>query len=154
MDQGAKGDADMITELLDLADRLDIPTPRAFEPMPVHYFIDLSEEGEILSITPAYGSTNEKSGEPELGKVMDCPAYFPLKIKSGTSAEIQAKAGGGVSVAEAGHGDVREIFCTEIKTPKGKAPKIQIIEPPAGGRGEASEPKEEVEGGDDDEGSS
>ena len=144
----------MIAELLDLADRLDIPTPRAFEPMPVHYFIDLSEEGEILGITPAYGSTNEKSGEPEPGKVMDCPAYFPLKIKSGTSAEIQAKAGGGVSVAEAGHGDVREIFCTEVKTPKGKPPKIQIIEPPTGGPGDASEPKEAAEGEDDGEGSS
>ena len=144
----------MIAELLDLADRLDIPTPSAFEPMPVHYFIDLSEEGEILGITPAYGSINEKSGEPELGKVMDCPAYFALKIKTGSEDEIQAKAGGGVSVAEAGHGDVREIFCTEIKTPKGKAPKIQIIEAPTGGPGDASEPKEAAEGEDDGAGSS
>jgi len=144
----------MITELLDLADRLDIPTPRAFEPMPVHYFIDLSGEGEILGITPVYGATREKTGEAELGKEMDCPAYFPLKIKSGTAAEIQAKAGGGISVAEAGHGDVREIFCTEVKTPKGKPPKIQIIEPPTAGPGGASEPEETAGSEDDDEGSS
>ena len=69
----------MIAELLDLADRLQISTPRPFELMPVHYFIDLSDEGQILAITPAYGSTEEKTGEPELGKEMDCPAYFPLK---------------------------------------------------------------------------
>jgi len=142
----------MIAELLDLADRLQISTPRPFELMPVHYFIDLSDEGQILAITPAYGSTEEKTGEPELGKEMDCPAYFPLK--TGTEGEIQAKAGGGVSVAEAGHGDVREIFCTEIKIPKGNTPKIQIIEPPAGRQGDASERKEEVDGEDDDESSS
>src|SRR5260370_5364189 len=65
---------------------------------------------------------------------MECPAYFPLKIKNDTENEIQAAAGGGVSVAEAGHGDVREIFCTEIKTPKGKPPKITVIHPPPAGQ--------------------
>ncbi len=144
----------MITELLDLADRLDIPTPRAFEPMPVHYFIDLSGEGEVLGITPVYGATREKTGEAEPGKEMDCPAYFPLKIKSGTTAEIQAKAGGGISVAEAGHGDVREIFCTEVKTPKGRPPMIQIIEPPPVALGNASELEEAAGSEGDDEGSS
>ena len=134
----------MIAELLELADRLEVQTPRPCEPMPVHYFIDLTGEGEILGITPVYGSTKEKTGEPELGKVMDCPAYFPLKIKNGTEDEIQAAAGGGVSVAEAGHGDVREIFCTEIK--KGKPPKIAIIDPPAGGKVEVPEADEEVAG--------
>ena len=104
----------MIEELLDLADRLDIPTPRAIEPMPVHYVIDLSLKGEILGITPAYGSDG-KSGDLKHGKVMDCPVYFPLKIKEKTSDEIQATGGGGKSVAEAGHGDIREIFCVEIK---------------------------------------
>ena len=136
----------MIAELLELADRLEVQTPRPCEPMPVHYFIDLTGEGEILGITPVYGSTKEKTGEPELGKVMDCPAYFPLKIKNGTEDEIQAAAGGGVSVAEAGHGDVREIFCTEIK--KGKPPKIAIIDPPAGGKVEVPEADEEVAGDD------
>jgi CRISPR-associated protein Csd1 len=149
MDHGQKGDAAMIAELLDLADRLEIPTPRPFEPMPVHYFIDLDSAGRILGITPAYGRTDEKTGEPELGKEMDCPAYFPLKIKDGTSDEIQAKAGGGISVAEAGHGDVREVFCTEIKTPKGKPPRIEIIEPPTGRHGVATEPGEESDGNDD-----
>jgi CRISPR-associated protein Csd1 len=124
----------MIAELIDLADRLEVETPRPSEPMPVHYFIDLTGEGEILGIAPAHGSTKEKTGEPELGKIMDCPAYFPLKIKDGSKDEIQAAAGGGVSVAEAGHGDVREIFCTEIKTPQGKPPKIAIINPPAEGK--------------------
>ena len=141
----------MITELLDLADRLGIRTPRAFEPMPVQYFIDLSAEGEVLAITPVFGSTNEKSGEPELGKVMDCPAYFGLKIKASTENEIQATAGGGVSVAEAGHGDVREIFCTEIT--KGKPPEVQIIELPAGGSGDTQEPNAALEAGDEDDGS-
>ena len=140
----------MIGELLDLADRLEVQTPRPFEPMPVHYFIDLTAEGEILGITPACGRRNEKNGEPELGKMMDCPAYFALKIKPSTVREIQAAGGGGVSVAEAGHGDVREIFCTEIETPKGKPPKIAIIEPPPGGV-EAPEPEEDVEGEDGDE---
>ena len=86
----------MISELLDLADRLEVQTPRPFEPMPVHYFIDLTGDGEILAITPVYGHTKEKTCEPELGKVMDCPAFFSLKIKSGTEDEIQAAAGGGV----------------------------------------------------------
>ncbi|MBZ5526258.1 MAG: type I-C CRISPR-associated protein Cas8c/Csd1 [Acidobacteriia bacterium] len=124
----------MIAELLDLADRLQIPTPRPFELMRVHYFIDLSEEGEILSITPACGNTKDRSGELELGKLMECPAYFSLKIKNGTENEIQAAAGGGVSVAEAGHGDTREIFCTEITTPKGKPPKVTMIQPPPVGQ--------------------
>jgi CRISPR-associated protein Cas8c/Csd1 subtype I-C len=144
----------MIAELLDLADRLEIQTPRPFEPMPVHYFIDLTAEGDILGITPVYGSTKEKSREPELGKVMNCPAYFPLKIKTGTENEIQATAGGGVSVAEAGHGDVREIFCTEIKTSKGKPPKVAIIEPPVIGHNEEPESDEEPAGDDLEEDSS
>ena len=136
----------MITELLDLADRIEIETPRPCEAMPVHYFIDLTGEGEILGITPVYGRTKGKTGEPELGKMMDCPAYFPLKIKIGTQDEIQAAAGGGISVAEAGHGDVREIFCTEIKTPQGKPPEIAIIGPPAGGNVEVPEADEEAAG--------
>jgi len=140
----------MIAELLDLADRLEVRTPRPVEPMPVHYFIDLAGTGEILDITPVYGSTKEKSGEAELGKLMDCPAYFPLKIKNGTENEIQAAGGGGVSVAEAGHGDVREIFCTEIKTPKGKQPKIAVIEKPVGKEAEVPEPDEDA-GGQEDE---
>jgi CRISPR-associated protein (Cas_Csd1) len=144
----------MIAELLDLADRIEIQTPRPCEPMPVHYFIDLTGEGEILGITPVYGITKEKTGESELGKVMDCPAYFPLKIRTGNKDEIQAAAGGGVSVAEAGHGDVREIFCTEITIPQGKPPKIAIIDPPAGGQIEAPEPDEEVEGVESEEDSS
>ncbi len=139
----------MISELLDLADRLEVQTPRPFEPMPVHYFIDLTGDGEILAITPVYGHTKEKTCEPELGKVMDCPAFFSLKIKSGTEDEIQAAAGGGVSVAEAGHGDVREIFCTEIKTQQGKPPKIAIISPPVAGKVDLPEAGEELEDDDD-----
>ena len=131
----------MIAEFLDLADRLGVETPRPFEPMPVDYFIDLSNEGALLRITPVCGGANEKTGKPR-GKVMDCPAYFSLKIKDGTADEIQAAAGGGVSVAEAGHGDVREIFCTEIT--KGKPPKIAIIDPPAGGQVEVAEAEEEA----------
>lgn len=119
--------------------------------MPVHYFIDLTSEGEILRITPVHGSTKEKTGGPELGKMMDCPAYFPLKIKNGTEDEIQASAGGGVSVAEAGHGDVREIFCTEIKTPQGKPPEIATIDPPIGGEVDLPETDEEVAGDNDKE---
>lgn len=103
----------MISELLDLADRLEIPTPRAFERMPVHYFIDLDAEGKLLGITPAYGRTNDKTGEPELGKLMDCPVYFAISL--GKDGKIQGAGGGGKSVPEAGHGDVREIFCSVIK---------------------------------------
>jgi CRISPR-associated protein Cas8c/Csd1 subtype I-C len=133
----------MIAELLDLADRLEIPTPRAFDPMPVHYFIDLDASGQILAITPAYRGTTEKGGEPELGKEIECPAYFPLAV--GPNGEIQASGGGGKSVAEAGHGDVREIFCTDIKAPKGKPPSISLIEPPKGGNGETPQTENEVE---------
>jgi len=119
----------MIAELMDLAGRLSTPTPQPFEVMPVHYLIDIASDGEIVAITPAYGSTNVGHNEPELGKRMKCPAYFPLKIKDGTESEIQAAGGGGVSVAEAGHGDIREIFCSEIK---GKPPKVTIIKPTKG----------------------
>lgn len=118
----------MIAELLDLADRLDIPPLRAFEPMAVHYVIDLSRKGKILGITSAYGS-NDKSGDLKHGKVMDCPVYFPLKVRKKTLDEIQAAGGGGISVPEAGHGDVREIFCTEIKTPKGEPPQLKTMKP-------------------------
>lgn len=142
----------MITELLDLADRLEIPTPRAFEPMPVQYFIDLDGDGKLLGITPAYGSTKEKGGEPELGKEMACPAYFPLAV--GPQGQIQAAAGGGKSVAEPGHGDVREIFCTDIKTPKGKPPKISLIEPPTSGSVEEPQPEDEAEAGENQSGES
>lgn len=134
----------MISELLDLASRLGIPTPRAFEPMPVHYVIDLNNEGKILGITPTCGNTKEGSGEPELGKEMDCPVYFPLARSD--KNEIQAAGGGGKSVAEAGHGDVREIFCTEIKVPKGKPPKISVIKPPKDARANEQEPEENTEG--------
>lgn len=120
----------MIAELLSLARRLDIPTPRPFEKLPVHFFIDLDGEGELLGITPAYGSTKEKSGEPELGKLIECPVYFPLKIKSVAEPEIQASGGGGKSVAEAGHGDTKEIFCTQIRTPSRKPPVIEEIKAP------------------------
>lgn len=121
----------MITELLDLADRLDIPTPRSFEPMQVHYVIDLSKQGEILDIGPAYGSYKNNDKQPQLGKVMECPVYFPLKLQEDTS-EVQASGGGGFSVPEAGHGDVREIFCTEIRTPQGNPPKLETMKPSNG----------------------
>ncbi|GEM_PF-962783 len=137
----------MISELLDLADRLEIPTPRAFEPMPVQYFIDLDSEGQILGITPAYGSTKDKTGEPELGKEMECPVYFPIVVSE--KGEIQAAGGGGKSVAEAGHGDVREIFCTDIS--KGKHPKISVIEPPEGGSAKTPEPDAETESDESDQ---
>jgi len=130
----------MISELLDLADRLEIPTPRAFEPMPVQYFIDLDSDGRILGMTPAYGSTKENNGEPELGKEIACPAYFPLAV--GTAGQIQAAGGGGKSVAEPGHGDVREIFCCDIK---GKPPTISPIEPPKGGIVESPQTEDELE---------
>ncbi|MBK7998119.1 MAG: hypothetical protein IPK15_05155 [Verrucomicrobia bacterium] len=100
----------MISELLDLADRLGIPPPRPFEKLRVHFLIDLDANGNLLGVAPAYGSTKEKSGEPELGKLMDCPVYFPLKIKSLAEPEIQAAGGGGKSVAEAGHGDIKRSF--------------------------------------------
>ena len=116
----------MISDLLDLADRLRISTP--FERMPVHYVIDIDNEGKILGITPAYASTKENGGDAELGKVMECPAYFPLAV--GQTGEIQAAGGGGKSVAEAGHGDVREIFCTDFKVPRGGSPMISAIEKP------------------------
>ena len=47
-------------ELLDLANRLEIPTPRPLEPTLVHYFVDLSDRGEILGITPAYGHQKQE----------------------------------------------------------------------------------------------
>ena len=79
------------------------------------------------------------------------PSLFPLKIKTGTEHQVQASAGGGISVAEAGHGDVREIFCTKIKMPKGKSPKTTIIEPPTGGQVKVRESEEEVVGEDHDD---
>jgi len=143
----------MISELLDLADRLEIPTPRPFEKLRVHFLIDLAADGSLLGITPAYGSTKEKSGEPELGKFMDCPVYFPLKIKSAAEPEIQAAGGGGKSVAEAGHGDIKEIFCTQIRTPKNKAPIIKEIELAADAQTEEftseDSQEEEVENGEE-----
>ena len=128
----------MIAELIDLAGRLDIPTPSPFEKLRVHFLIDLDADGNLLGITPAFGSTKAKSGEPELGKVMDCPVYFPLKLKSLEEPEIQAKGGGGISVAEAGHGDIREIFCSQIRTPAGKSPIIEEIKPPASANAEGT----------------
>lgn len=141
----------MIAALLDLADRLGVQTPRPFDSMPVHYVIDLTAEGKILGITPTCGSSNKESGEFGLGKMMDCPTYFALKIRTGTQNEIQAAAGGGVSVAEAGHGDVREIFCTEIKTPKGKPLEIALIKSLIDEEGNTPEPQEEAESEDSDE---
>jgi CRISPR-associated protein Cas8c/Csd1 subtype I-C len=143
----------MIAELLDLAARLDIPTPCPFEKLRVHYLVDLDADGNLLGITPAYGSTKEKSGEPEIGKYMDCPVYFPLKLKSVEEPEIQSKGGGGISVAEAGHGDIKEIFCTQIRTPAGKSPIIEEIKPPAGAQAEGSNAEEgqEEETEDEDE---
>jgi len=133
----------MIAELLDLANRLGIPAPRAFEPMPVHYFIELDGEGKVLGITPVCGKTKatNKSAESDLGKMIDCPVYFPLKLKD---CEVQAAGGGGISVAEAGHGDVREVFCTEVKAPKGRPPEIAVIKRPTGGQVAEPEPEEET----------
>ncbi|MBU0679136.1 MAG: type I-C CRISPR-associated protein Cas8c/Csd1 [Verrucomicrobia bacterium] len=68
----------MINELLNLADRLDLKTPRVFEPKPVHYFIELDGAGNLLGFSPAYGRT--KKGEVDLGKTFDCPVPFPLKV--------------------------------------------------------------------------
>jgi CRISPR-associated protein Csd1 len=141
----------MISELLDLARRLEIPTPRPFRKLPVHYFIELDGAGNLLGFTPAFGSTKEKTAEPELGKMVDCPVYFPLKLKSPTEPEIQARGGGGKSVAEAGHGDIKEIFCTQIRTPKGKPPVIAEIPAPAGKQLIDATDGEEIDPDDEDE---
>lgn len=137
----------MISELLNLADRLSFPSPKAFDQLPVHYLIDLDIEGQLLGITPAYGSTPQKKGEPKLGKLMECPVYFPLSI--GKNDKLQAAGGGGKSVAEAGHGDIREIFCSNIKLPNNKPPVIEELQPPADNKNQIPEENEESYESDD-----
>jgi CRISPR-associated protein Csd1 len=132
----------VIAELLDLSSRLGITTPAPFQKVEIHYLIDLDLSGNPLAITRVCANIDAK-GKSTRGKVMECPAYFPLKIKTDSLDEILASAGGGVSVAELGHGDIKEIFRTEIKFPKGKPPQFMEIVPPA--NGENIEPPEEAD---------
>lgn len=129
----------MIAELLDLSTRLGVTTPAPFQKLEIHYLIDLDLSGTPLAITRVCANIDAK-GKTTRGKLMECPAYFSLKIKTGTLDEILASAGGGVSVAELGHGDIKEIFRTEIKFPKGKRPQFLEILPPK--EGEITEPSE------------
>jgi len=119
----------VIAELLDLSTRLGVTTPAPFQKLEIHYLIDLDLSGTPLAITRVCANIDAK-GKITRGKLMECPAYFSLKIKAGTLDEILASAGGGVSVAELGHGDIKEIFRTEIKFTNGRRPQFSEILPP------------------------
>ena len=47
----------MISELLTLADHLELETPMPFERRLVHYFIDLDLKGNVVGISPACGKS-------------------------------------------------------------------------------------------------
>ncbi len=126
----------MISELLNLADHLELETPMPFERRLVHFFIDLDLKGNVVGISPACGKSQK--GKERLGKEFDCPVFFPLILDAKTGENVQATAGGGKSVAELASGDIMEIFRSKITVPKGKPPRIEEIKPSVDGEEEES----------------
>ena len=130
----------MIQALLDLADALLLTTPAPFGKRPIHYFLDLDLDGNLIGISPT--CRNTEKGEERLGKEFECPAFFPLILKEG---EIKANGGGGIAVAELASGDTREVFRTSIILPKGKDPRFEHLEPPASSDESEPDPNDDID---------
>jgi CRISPR-associated protein Cas8c/Csd1 subtype I-C len=130
----------MIQALLDLADALLLKTPSPFGKRPIHYFLDLDLDGNLIGISPTCRITEK--GEERLGKEFECPVFFPLVLIDG---EVKANGGGGISVAELATGDTMEVFRTRVVFPKGKDPSFKRVKPSASNDDGEPEPDEDVD---------
>jgi len=130
----------MIQALLDLADALLLKTPAPFGKRPIHYFLDLDLNGNLIGISPTCRTTEK--GEERMGKEFECPAFFPLMLVDG---EVKANGGGGISVAELATGDTMEVFRTRVVFPKGKDPCFEHLDPPISSDKSEANPDDDVD---------
>ncbi|OGR07024.1 MAG: hypothetical protein A2511_18105 [Deltaproteobacteria bacterium RIFOXYD12_FULL_50_9] len=101
----------MITELLQLGNRLGLTGHEAFGMRKVHWFIDLDIAGNFLGISTTVAKVRRgKKGEwtEEFGKKFSCPVFFFMNLNQ--NGGITATAGGGRAVAELATGSVTEIW--------------------------------------------
>ncbi|MBI4860363.1 MAG: type I-C CRISPR-associated protein Cas8c/Csd1 [Candidatus Riflebacteria bacterium] len=80
----------MIAELLRLADLNDLTGHEAFRRRPVHWFVDLDEEGRFLSLSPTVASTEGGSRETALprGKVYSVPRNYHMQVRDGSVQSV------------------------------------------------------------------
>jgi CRISPR-associated protein Csd1 len=118
----------VITELLQLGDRLGLTGHEPFGVRPIHWFIDLDRNGDLVGISPTVAKGKRgKKGEwtEDLGKEYSCPVFFFMSLNK--QDEITATAGGGRAVAELATGNIAEIWGKEIKLGEGGPPTIRDL---------------------------
>ena len=118
----------MIDELLRLSECDGVLEEPGFSRRPIHWFIDLDEQGNFLGLSPTVAHTiSRKNGslQEEIGKEYSRPAFFFMKIDK--NADVIAAAGGGVAVAELGVGSLVEIFGAAVEAAKGQVPSAKPL---------------------------
>ena len=122
-----EGGAGMIEELLRLSECDGVLEPQGFTRRPIHWFIDLDEQGNFVGFSPTVTQTISRKGglQEEIGKEYSRPSFFFMKL--GKNAEVIAAAGGGVAVAELGVGSLAEIFGVEIEAAKAQTPTAHSL---------------------------
>ena len=111
----------MLSELIQLADRLSLNGSSPFMKKKIHWFIDLNAEGKLISISPTVSHWKKtKDGETQENRGKEYLSPIAFYIKQNEKGEIIAAGGGGKAVAEPGIGNIPEIFCKEISVDKNK----------------------------------
>lgn len=111
----------MLSELMQLADRLNLTGSSPFIKKKIHWFIDLNADGELVNLSPTVSNwVKAKTGETQenRGKEYLSPVAFYIKLNE--IGKIIAAGGGGKAVAEPGTGNIPEVFCKEITVDKDK----------------------------------
>lgn len=116
----------MLTELIQLSERMEFTGSDPFVMRSIHWVIDLNREGELIGISPSVRTVIGKKGKKreERGKQFSCPTFFYMKADE--KERISATAGGGNVPALLGIGRFVEFFGKEFQKEKGKA--IEVVQ--------------------------
>lgn len=109
----------MLTELIQLSERMNFTGSEPFVKRDIHWIIDLDSNGTLKGISPTVKpeSDSKKKDSDKKGKSFDCPSAFHMMI--GKNGEIGATAGGGNVPTWLGVGRTVEIFGAKLKQEKG-----------------------------------
>lgn len=113
----------MLTELIQLSERMKFTGSEPFAMRPIHWVVDLNAQGELIEISPSVRTVKGRKRK-ERGKQFSCPTFFYMKADE--KKKISATAGGGNVPALLGIGRLVEFFGQEFHKEKGKP--IQVIQ--------------------------
>ena len=117
----------MLTELIQLSERLELTGSEPFAQREIHWVIDLDGQGNLIGISPTTKTVKTPQGKvkEERGKQFPCPTFFYMKVQEGGA--IVATAGGGNVPALLGIGRTIEVFGQEINEVKGQSFEVVAV---------------------------